>query len=111
MPQIGAFSSTNTGFRGRVRTLTLDVEIVLVAREGSDADKAPDYRIHARDEDGAEVGAGWKHAGEKAGDYVSLQLDDPSFSQPVRANLFRSEADGDRWTLHWSRSPKRSGRT
>ena len=43
------------------------------------------------DGDGPEVGAGWKRTGEKAGDYVSLLLDDPALTQPIRANLFQSD--------------------
>jgi uncharacterized protein (DUF736 family) len=56
------------------------------------------------------VGGGWKRTGEKAGDYVSLQLDDPTFAQPIRANLFRSGDDKAAWSLHWNRPPKRGER-
>ena len=44
---------------------------------------------------GPEVGAGWKRNGEKAGDYVSLHLDDPSLRQPIRANLFQADDQGN----------------
>ena len=79
--------------------------------EQSDAENAPDYRVHlGSDNDGPEVGAGWKRTGEKAGDYVSLQLDDPTFAHPIRANLFQSADDRSAWGLHWNRPPKRSER-
>jgi hypothetical protein len=47
----------------------------------SDAENAPDYRVHvsATSNDGPEIGAGWKRTGEKAGEYVSVLLDDPAF--------------------------------
>ena len=59
---------------------------------------------------GAEFGAGWKRSGETAGDYVSLQLDDPTFEHPIRANLFQSADDKSAWGLHWNRPPKRGER-
>ncbi|AZO54388.1 MULTISPECIES: DUF736 domain-containing protein [unclassified Mesorhizobium] len=107
MPQIGEFTHTKSGYSGRVRTLSLDVELTLVSAEPSNAENAPDYRIHLGDEDGPEVGAGWKRTGERAGDYVSLQLDDPVFVQPIRANLFQSGDDKTAWGLHWNRAPRR----
>lgn len=110
MPQIGEFTRTKTGYAGRIQTVALDIEMVLVPAERSDAENAPDYRIHLRDDDGPEIGAGWKRTGEKAGDYVSLQIDDPSFRQPIRANLFQSGDNKAAWGLHWNRPPKRSER-
>lgn len=111
MSLIGQFNRTKSGYAGRVRTLGLDVELVLVPAEQSAAENAPDYRVHlGYDDDGPEVGAGWKRTGEKAGDYVSLQLDDPSFGHPIRANLFQSADDKSAWGLHWNRPPKRGDR-
>lgn len=110
MPQIGEFTRTKNGYTGRIRTLSLDAEIVLIPAEHSDAENAPDYRIHHGNDDGPEIGAGWKRTGEKAGDYVSLQIDDPTLAQPIRANLFQSAEDKSAWSLHWSRPPKRGER-
>src|SRR3546814_10654152 len=94
MAQIGDFTRTETGYSGRIRTLSLDAELTLGPAEPSDAENAPDFRIHIGKEDGPEIGAGWKRVGEKDGDYVSLAIDDPVLAQPIRANLFRTEADG-----------------
>uniref|UniRef100_Q11FV5 DUF736 domain-containing protein n=1 Tax=Chelativorans sp. (strain BNC1) TaxID=266779 RepID=Q11FV5_CHESB len=110
MGQIGAFRRTKSGYSGRIHTLTLDAELVLVPADNTDAENAPDYRIHLGDADGPEVGAGWKRTGEKAGTYVSFQLDDPAFAQPIRANLFQSDDDKAAWSLHWNRPPKRGER-
>ena len=46
----------------------------------------------------------------KAGEYVSLQLDDPTFAQPIRANLFQSADNKSTWGLYWNRPTKRSER-
>ena len=114
MPQIGQFTRDTTGFVGRVHTLTLYRELTIVPAEPSDAENAPDYRVHVLDtmsnETGAEIGAGWKRTGEKAGEYVSLQLDDPTFEHPIRANLFRDDDGGAAWSLHWTRPVKRGER-
>lgn len=108
MSQIGEFTGTKSGYSGRIRTLTLDVQHTLVPTEPSDAEKSPDYRIHkGKDGHGPEVGAGWTRTGHKAGEYVSLLIDDAIFAQPIRANLFRSEADNPSWSLNWNRPPKR----
>jgi len=114
MPQIGQFTRTKSGYSGRVRTLSLDIELTVVPAEPSDAENAPDYRVHLGGEDGSEVGpevgAAWKRTGERAGDYVSLQLDDPVFARPIRANLFQNGDDKAAWGLHWNRQPKRGER-
>ncbi len=70
MAQIGQFTRTPSGYSGRLRTLSLDVELTFTPSENADADKAPAYRIHLGDEYGPEVGAGWKHSGERAGPFV-----------------------------------------
>jgi uncharacterized protein (DUF736 family) len=109
MSLIGYFHRTKSGYAGLIRTLVLDAEIVLVPAEPSETENAPDYRVRlGQDDNGPEIGAGWKRSGEKAGDYVSLQLDDPTFAQPIRANLFQSGDDKSAWGLHWNRPPKRS---
>ena len=106
MSLIGQFSRTRNGYAGHIRTLSIDAEIVLVPAEQSDAEHAPDYRVHLLDDDGPEIGAGWKRIGEKAGDYVSLVIDDPVFLQPIRAHLFQSLIDRTAWGLHWTRPSK-----
>ena len=67
---VNILEPTAKGYAGRVRLFGIDEEIVLVAIEPGDADNAPAYRIHLDDEDGPDVGGGWKRVGEKAGDYI-----------------------------------------
>lgn len=107
MAQIGHFSRTPSGYSGRIRTLSIDLELTFVPTDSVDVENAPAYRIHLGDEDGPEVGAGWKHMGERAGAFVSVVLDDPVFPQPIRARLFQSDEDGRDWVLHWTRQKKR----
>lgn len=110
MSLIGQFTRTASGYAGHIRTLGLDAKLTLVPADG-DTENAPDFRVHlGADEDGPEVGAGWKRTGERAGDYVSLQLDCPTFTFPIRANLFQSPDDNAAWGLFWNRPPKRGER-
>lgn len=111
MPQIGQFTRDPSGITGRIETLTLFRDIVIVAAEPSDAENAPDYRIHAADdgstEPGPEIGAGWTRIGERAGEFIAVVIDDPALPQPIRAQLFRDDDAGNAWSLHWNRPIKR----
>lgn len=110
MSQIGQFTREETGFIGQLRTLTLDLSLALVPVENSEAENAPAYRVHVGDGEGPEVGAAWKRSGEKAGEYLSVLLDDPAMPQPIRANLFRDDDAGAAWSLHWNRPKPREDR-
>lgn len=107
MSCIGTFARTADGFAGRLELLTAQVDLFLVPASFPAGGKAPDYRIRRASEDGREIGVGWNHTGEKAGAYVSLVLDDPRLSRPIRANLFRSEADDGTYQLYWTRQTRR----
>jgi uncharacterized protein (DUF736 family) len=108
MPQIGHFRETAEGLAGRLHTLTLDVQILLVPVDPGDGEHAPDYRICTDSSDERiEIGAGWRRVGEKAGEFVALLIDDPTFIQPLRANLF--QADGGGHVLVWNRASRRDG--
>lgn len=108
MAYIGHFTRTNDGYRGTLKTLTLDAELTLIPVERNDAENAPDYRVHiSSDEQMLEIGAGWKRTSEKAGEYVSLLIDDPALPHPIHANLFHSVSENDAHLLTWNRTPKR----
>ncbi|TJW35216.1 MAG: DUF736 domain-containing protein, partial [Mesorhizobium sp.] len=90
MAQIGTFTRNDDGFFGNISTLTLDAKLAMLPAEKSDAENAPDHRIFC---EGMEIGAAWERTGEKAGNYLSVSIDDPSFTQPIRANLFQFDAE------------------
>lgn len=106
MTQIGNFSATETGYSAHIQTISLEANVTLIPAEPSESENAPDYRIIlGDDEHGPEIGAGWKRSGEKAGAFIALQIDDPAFVGPLRANLFK---DGDNsHVLVWNRPAKR----
>lgn len=107
MTQIGTFTRNDDGFFGNLSTLTIEAKIAILPAEKSKTEHAPDHLIYC---EGMAVGAAWDRAGDKAGDYLSVSIDDPSFTQPIRAKLFRSDAENSVWSLHWNRSSKRDGR-
>lgn len=111
MAQIGQFTRLRGIFTGTIRTLMVDRHIVLVPTNQPEVQGQPHYTIHIKDADGPEVGVAWKRSGERAGDYVSLALDDPTFPAPLRANLFQRDSDKKDWVLIWKRNGDRGAKT
>ena len=99
MATIGSFTAIPDGYSGTIRTLTVNVKAKIVANDQKKTEGAPDFRVYAGR---AELGAAWKAQtnGDEPRDYLSVQLDDPSFPEPIRAALF--EDDGAAF-LVWNR--------
>ena len=99
MATIGTFAKFEAGsIRGDIKTLTLNVKAALFRPADKDNDKAPDFRIFAGQ---TEFGAAWKKVSRDNRDYLSVKLDDPSFSAPIYASLV--DAD-EGYALIWSRA-------
>ena len=99
MATIGTFTKSADGsYSGSIKTLTLNVKAAQLRAIDKDSDKAPDFRIFAG---GTEFGAAWKKTSREDRDYLSVKLDDPSFPQPIYANLVDAE---EGYSLVWSRS-------
>lgn len=108
---VNIFEATDNGYAGTVRLFGVNEFIVLIALDPSDAENAPDYRIHLDEEDGPDVGGGWKRVGERAGDYVALEIDSPLLPAPFRPVLFRADAKGQALRLSWKRPRPREDRS
>ncbi len=102
---------TDNGYAGRIRLFGIDESIVLVALDPGDADNVPDYRVHLDEEDGPDIGGGWKRVGERAGDYIALEIDSPLFPAPFRPVLFRADDKGRALRLTWKRLRSRDDRS
>ena len=99
MATIGTFTSTENGFTGSIRTLTLNVK-ARIARVENPSDKGPQFRIFAGS---VELGAAWqKRSSERDRDYLSVKIDDPSLPAPIYATLTAVEGE-DGYQLIWSR--------
>jgi uncharacterized protein (DUF736 family) len=101
MAQIGTFTAKDGSYTGTIRTMTINVKAQLVPNTDKASDSAPDFRLYAG---GAELGAAWREE-RKSGEtpYLSVKLDDPSFSSPMRAAFFENEKDGT-GVMVWNRA-------
>lgn len=99
MAQIGTFTRGDDGvFTGTIRTLNINTKATIRPVD-RDNERAPDYRVTAN---GVEFGAGWSKAAKETGaEYLSVKLDDPSFTAPVYATLVAGEKGEHK--LIWSR--------
>ena len=106
MANIGTFKKSGDDFQGEIVTLSLQSRGVRIVPESSRvSDNAPSHRVYVGR---AEIGAAWSKRSNEGRDYLSLKLDDPSFTAPIYANLFEDE-DGEGYSLIWSRGRRANG--
>ena len=106
MANIGSFKKSGSEFQGEIVTLSVQTKGVRIVQETSRGnDNAPSHRIYVGR---AEIGAAWSKRSNEGRDYLSVKLDDPSFSAPIYANLVDGP-DGETFSLIWSRSRKQTG--
>ena len=106
MANIGSFKKAGNEYVGAITTLSLQAKNVrIVPEETRSNDNAPSHRVYVGR---AEIGAAWPKRSNEGREYLSVKLDDPSFTAPIYANLFDDE-DGDGYTLIWSRSRRQNG--
>ena len=108
MATIGTFRKSGNGYTGDITTLSVQAKGVRIAAEESRSnDNAPSHRVFVGR---AELGAAWTRRSNEGRDYLSVKLDDPSFTAPIYANLFEDSDDADSFSLTWSRpSTRRNG--
>lgn len=101
---VGTFTKTKTGsFEGSIETLTFSADLHVLPVEKT-ADRAPAFRVHLA-HSGIEIGAGWNEKSNRTDEpYISVKIDDPSFTYPMWAALTKTE---DGYALKWSRPRKR----
>ena len=103
MANIGTFKKNGKELQGEIVTLSFQARNVRIVPEANRPnDNAPSHRIFVGR---AEIGAAWSKRSNEGRDYLSVKLDDPSFTAPIYASLFDDE-DGETSTLIWSRSRK-----
>ncbi len=117
MSNIGMLRPTTPGgtdeFVGQILTLDLDLAIRLVPNEANGSAKAPSHLILSKNKSGREVqvGSAWTKtitSAQRYGEqFLSLTLDDPSFSHPLNVAAFKVE-NSDEWDVTWRRRQDRS---
>ncbi len=90
MANIGTFKkSGDTNYTGEIVTMSLQKKnVTIVAEEASENENAPSHRVFVAK---AEIGACWQKTSKEGRDYLSIKLDDPSFTAPIFASLFADE--------------------
>nr|ART41112.1 L727 [uncultured bacterium] len=105
MANIGTFTKTGNEYKGEIVTMSVQQKNVRIVLETSDNENAPSHRVFVGR---AEIGAAWTKTSNEGRDYLSVKLDDPSFTAPIFANLFDDE-DGKSYNLIWSRARRTNG--
>ena len=110
MATIGTFKKTGNEYVGEIVTLNVQAQNVRIVPEDSQpGENAPSHRVFVGR---AEIGAAWSKTSNESRDYLSLKLDDPSFTQPIYANLFDDtviEGGEESFSLIWSRARRKNG--
>ena len=102
MSVIGTFAlAKDGGWTGSIRTLTINMKVRLVPNDNRDNDNAPVFRVFAGQ---SHIGDAWaaRSNGKTPKDYLRVGLDDPSWPEPISADLFHS-SDGKEAQLVWRR--------
>ncbi|MCW5702309.1 MAG: DUF736 domain-containing protein [Bradyrhizobium sp.] len=106
MSNIGSFTKVGDEYHGEIATLSVRCKGVRIVPElNRSSDNAPHNRVFVGP---AEIGAGWEKRSTEGREYLSLKLDDPSFNAPIFANLL-GDADGEGFSLVWSRGRRHNG--
>ena len=80
MANIGTFKKSGNEFQGEIVTLSVQAKGVRIVPEANRTnDNAPSHRVFVGR---AEIGAAWSKRSSEGRDYLSLKLDDPSFTAP-----------------------------
>lgn len=104
MAIIGTFTKIDNEYKGEIMTLAMQHKNVRILPENSANENAPSHRVYVAK---TEIGAAWTRCSNEGRDYLSVKLDDPSFSGPIFANLFEDE-DSKAHNLIWSRQRRPS---
>jgi uncharacterized protein (DUF736 family) len=98
---IGTFIKAKTGgWEGKIRMLSAAMSARFVPNDNRDSDASPQFRVLS---DCSELGAAWvRRSGADNSEFLSVQLDDPTFERPISAALFYADG-GERAHLVWNR--------
>ncbi|MFC3059940.1 DUF736 domain-containing protein [Paenirhodobacter populi] len=107
MATIGTFRKSATGdeYTGAVATLELQRNVRIVPETRVTGENAPSHRVYAGR---VEIGAAWPKVSQDGRPFLSLKLDDPSFSATIFASLLDDEDSADGYSLIWSRPQRQT---
>ncbi|WP_029013311.1 DUF736 domain-containing protein [Niveispirillum irakense] len=102
MSTIGHFKlAKDGGWKGIIRTLTVNAKVRLVPNDNRDQENAPAYRLLIGYD---RIGDAWEAetTGDEPRSYLRVRFDDPALSEPISAALFL-DVDGASAKLVWNR--------
>lgn len=73
---IGSFTSTETGFTGKLETLAIKASVTFERNRDKQKDSHPDFTVLSG---GNEIGVAWER-GDDRGHYISVSFEEPSFA-------------------------------
>lgn len=98
MSRIGTFRKSDGEYHGAIFTLALQAMSVGIVPVPGASTNAPSHRVMMGE---IEIGAAWAKTTKDDRPYLSVKLDDPSFTAPIFAQLF--DGDDGEYELVWSR--------
>jgi uncharacterized protein (DUF736 family) len=107
MAIIGTFKLNSDGtYTGDISTLTIQRKVRLLPTEAT-GHTAPELRLIAGK---CEIGVAWRKTSRAGDSYFAVKLDDPTFTQPLWANLVESKQEAAVYNLLWDRpDPSKAG--
>jgi len=103
MATIGHVVLEGDRYRGQLKTVKFQASIEISPNQAKTNERHPDFKVLVNN---AEIGAGWHRDNKKTGErYLSLSMGDPSFDQPIHANLGRAAGQDDDsvFAIIWNR--------
>jgi uncharacterized protein (DUF736 family) len=102
MAIIGIFKATKDGYEGTIETLTFKAKVTIESTPKKN-DNQPDYRVfQIADGFKSDIGAAWKKTNREGGEYLSVSIDDISFSAKAYCRLVKTGVEKGH-TLFWER--------
>lgn len=102
MAIIGIFKATKDGYEGTLETLTLRANLTIEPAK-KNSDNQPDFRVFQVTKDfKSDIGAAWKKTSREGSEYLSVSIDDLSFTAKAHCRLVKTGAEKSH-TLFWDR--------
>jgi uncharacterized protein (DUF736 family) len=107
MANIGSFKKSGNEFHGEIVTLSVQASGVRIVPDTTNraGEDTPTHKVYVNR---AEIGVAWAKRSTQGRDYLSVKLDDPSFTAPINAALVEDQ-DGGGYNLIWSRGRRQNG--
>jgi uncharacterized protein (DUF736 family) len=106
--RIGCFKKQGEDFIGEIATVDFKTNARFAPVENKTSPACPDYLIVHSETSlfSPELGVAWKRTNSEGSEYLDVVIDDPTYSHPISAVLFKGRYDGalEVWNLFWSRS-------